>query len=472
MIIGGKNIKHDNNVLATLCRCSLSKSAAAIPRRPSENRKASLTSFTRIPHSFGRVLPSVAAIGMTPSSDAPSPWMVLGAFVGLPAALWAYKCLMMVLFQRKIIYMGMYTLIPLHTSLNGSLILPKIGYVPPSARTEQLTDDTVRYSPKISCEEVRIKSDPGVTIYGLLVSRTDIGTESPETVVIYLQGLLVRSLPRPVHDNIYCLSLAGNAGNPLGRIPVFERLLLSPSFSPEANSRLENTAILAIAPRSYWKSSSRTPTERGITSDYVHAIDYAKQRFPSSSIILYGHSLGGAVAICLSSQLSADKYPSVRGLILENPFASIPGMVKALYPQRWLPYRYLSRFAFDKWDALTAMQTAPTGSLLAQLAGRTLVILSKKDEIVPNEMGESLFRAAVNIGTIPKPYSDSKADESALRRLIVIDSALHENAWQDRKWRTVVCGYITTVQNMVEKVNTPKETACTASSLANGTTAL
>jgi hypothetical protein len=63
-----------------------------------------------------------------PSADAPSGWLVLSAFLGLPIALWAYKvrpscstdalgmvdfaelwdsqCLMLVVFQRKVIYMG------------------------------------------------------------------------------------------------------------------------------------------------------------------------------------------------------------------------------------------------------------------------------------------------------------------------------------------------------------------------------
>lgn len=58
-----------------------------------------------------------------PTGDTPSLWLALGAFVGLPLALWVYKvclhvvcpchrpmelcqCIMMVVFQRKIIYMG------------------------------------------------------------------------------------------------------------------------------------------------------------------------------------------------------------------------------------------------------------------------------------------------------------------------------------------------------------------------------
>lgn len=91
---------------------------------------------------------------------------------------------------------------------------------------------------------------------------------------------------------------AGNAGNPLARLPIFECLILPSSSSSPA---LQDTAILAIAPRSYWKSTNATPTERGITSDYVHALTYACTRFPTSSIIMYGHSLGGAAAVCLAA---------------------------------------------------------------------------------------------------------------------------------------------------------------------------
>ncbi len=207
-----------------------------------------------------------------------------------------------------------------------------------------------------------------------------------------------------------------------------------PGNPTSSRSILDSVAILAVAPRSYWKSSKRTPTERGLISDYLAALSYAAERFPSTPIILYGHSLGGAVAVCLSAQIKADDFPHVRGLVLENPFASIPWMVKALYPQKWLPYHYLGGFAFDRWDALSVMRDVQRGTLLGRLRKDMLVVLSEKDEIVPNEMGQALYDAS--------KLQEEVGREAPQRRLVVIPGVLHDNAWSSRRWREEIGHYL------------------------------
>ncbi len=239
--------------------------------------------------------------------------------------------------------------------------------------------------------------------------------------------------------------LKGNAGNPLGRFPVFERLFLGTGLSV-GSSILDDTAIIAMAPRSFWKSSPRTPTERGIIADYKHALAYATKRFPDASIVLYGHSLGGSIAICLGAVLKSADYPNIKGIILENPFASIPGMVKALYPQRWLPYHYLGKFAFDKWDALSALQNAKPSSLLYRLSTKILVIVSKKDAVVPHEMGISLFNAAAERIRDESCTSELDTARGNLPRLVNIRGALHEDAWKETLWRREVELYVDAVQ--------------------------
>ena len=109
-------------------------------------------------------------------------------------------------------------------------------------------------------------------------------------------------------------------------------------------------------------------------------------------------------------------------------------MVKALYPQKWLPYHYLGGLAFDKWDALGAMRDVREGTLLDRLDKNMLVVLSMKDEIVPNEMGKALFEAA----------SDNlkSGQEHSARRLAIIPGALHDNAWTVRQWRKEIETYV------------------------------
>jgi uncharacterized protein len=247
----------------------------------------------------------------------------------------------------------------------------------------------------------------------------------------------------------------------LHRIPVFRALLKAyPSLGPRANlphrashnSVVRDStnglglAIVAVAPRSYWKSSNKTPTEQGLLDDYRHALDHVLKVYPSADVFVYGHSLGGAVATCLLSRLheltshshdvtkdNIGDYARIRGLILENPFSSIPGMVRALYPQKWLPYHYLAPFAFDKWDAVASIEQATSDSTLYRLRHNTLVLLSEYDELVPRSMGESIWDSLCN--------AENCADQKSGRK-IIIERALHEDAWHRPQWAREVCHFI------------------------------
>ncbi|TFY61856.1 hypothetical protein EVJ58_g4249 [Rhodofomes roseus] len=318
----------------------------------------------------------------------------------------------------------------------------KLGYAPPGARTESLGAD-VPMPKDLTCEELHLESEKGITLYGIDV-RKDVKQTTPyarKVVVVYLQGSSVDHLRARCIVDSY--RITGNAGNSLARLPVFETLLhgIRPPSKPSTQPALD-VSIVAVAPRSYWKSSSRTPTQRGILADYTAALSYATRRYPDSTVVLYGHSLGGAVAVCLAASLSADDYPSVKGLILENPFSSIGGMVQALYPQRWLPYRYLAPLAFDKWDAVTAVRETRPQSLLARLSKDTLVLLSEKDEVVPTSMGMELYAA------LQEKLAADAGDASAtngLCRQVVIRGALHERAWLERQWVSEMGAYMDSI---------------------------
>ncbi|KAL5518381.1 hypothetical protein ACEPAH_63 [Sanghuangporus vaninii] len=262
--------------------------------------------------------------------------------------------------------------------------------------------------------------------------------------------------------NCIVLYLQGNAGNPLHRIPVFTTLLSSTTQI--------NPVILAPAPRSYWSSTKRSPTQRGFLADYASALRYAVKRWHGVPIVLYGHSLGGAVAVCLPASLDSDLREeqdyrelrsALRGMILENPFASIPDMVRALYPQSWLPYHYLAPLAWDKWDALSAMRDSARAyassseatsslsakengsrhhSVLPKLARNMLVLVSSRDEVVPPSMGRAIFDAR------PAGARNARDGGSEDRsRLVEIDGALHEDAWRQLQWGKEIGRYLENV---------------------------
>jgi uncharacterized protein len=155
----------------------------------------------------------------------------------------------------------------------------------------------------------------------------------------------------------------GNAGNISHRIDyaaMFDRL----GFS-----------TLLVEYRGYGRSTG-SPSEQGMYRDAAASWRWLTQTkgIRGSDVVLFGESLGGAVA----AWLAAREHP--RALVLASTFTSVPDLAAELYP--FLPVRLLSRFRYDTLDALSRVQ-APV-----------LVAHSKSDDIIPYSHGERLFAAA------------------------------------------------------------------------------
>jgi len=144
--------------------------------------------------------------------------------------------------------------------------------------------------------------------------------------------------------------------------------------------RLEKIAILheltvnifIFDYRGYGKSKG-SPTEQGLYQDIKAAYDYIKDNYPKSKIVIYGESLGGAVAVDLAAKVN------VNGLILEGTFTSVADMAKIVYP--WLPEIFLH----SKFDSLSKIGKINTPKL--HLHGNL-------DQIVPIYLGQRLYEAA------------------------------------------------------------------------------
>ena len=133
--------------------------------------------------------------------------------------------------------------------------------------------------------------------------------------------------------------------------------------------------ILVVDYRGYGKSEGK-PDEVGVYHDADAAYDYLlnKRHFRAQDIIIYGHSLGGAVAINLASRRPCG------GLIVQSSFTSVLAMAQRMFPIPFLGYAAKSRF--DSLQKIRGVH-API-----------LIVHGTRDEVVPFAMGQQLFAAA------------------------------------------------------------------------------
>jgi hypothetical protein len=155
----------------------------------------------------------------------------------------------------------------------------------------------------------------------------------------------------------------GNAGN------ISHRSLLLRSLQRHGFN------VLMYDYRGYGRSEG-TPTEEGIYKDGRAAYDYAVSlpEVNPERVILWGTSLGGAVAIDVATHRRA------AGLILESTFTSAKDVAGIVYP--FLPVQF---FMHTKFNSIEKIKT---------LTIPTLVIHGAHDSIVPIALGRKLFHAA------------------------------------------------------------------------------
>ncbi len=150
----------------------------------------------------------------------------------------------------------------------------------------------------------------------------------------------------------------GNAGNLMGRSDRFVK------FATQYG-------VLAISYRGYSKSRGESSQE-GFFQDADSAFEFLKSKnILSKDIVLFGESIGTAVAVNLASK------HDFGALILEAPFSSILSVAKKNY---WfLPISLILKDRFES-DKLAPKITAPV-----------LVMHATKDYIVPFAEGKKLF---------------------------------------------------------------------------------
>ncbi len=168
-------------------------------------------------------------------------------------------------------------------------------------------------------------------------------------------------------------------------------------------------SVLAIDYRGFGQSKGDLPSEASVYEDARAAWERFTVIQPDASKrLIYGHSLGGAVAIDLAADLAArakkTKHPvPVRGLVIESTFTSLGDAVAQVadnnLPVNWLPVRWLLSQKFDSIDKIVAIDMP------------LLVVHGLADQFMPSRFSQQLFNAA-----------------SEPKRLLLVPGGTHNNS--------------------------------------------
>jgi len=212
---------------------------------------------------------------------------------------------------------------------------------------EKTVENTTPADLGLSYEDVSIETQDGVTLHCWLVKAADQATAP---TMLYFHG---------------------NAGDMASRVEHVKKLQATLGCN-----------VLMVSYRGYGKSSGK-PSEEGFMEDAVAALKYLteSEAIKSSKIFVFGHSVGGAVAIHLAAVSQEDEsLTPVSALIVENTFTSIAEMAGPLLRRvgDWLP---------SKWKNHEKIQ---------QISCPVLFLSGRLDTIVPPEMMDLLKCAATS----------------------------------------------------------------------------
>jgi pimeloyl-ACP methyl ester carboxylesterase len=201
----------------------------------------------------------------------------------------------------------------------------------------------------------------------LVAEPRDIGLEYEDLMLDTRDGGKINAwfVPAPSGRNrgciLFCHGNAGNISHRLSTIEMFHDL---------------GFATLIFDYRGYGRSTGR-PSEKNTYADAAAAWDYltAPGRYRPEQVVVFGRSLGGAVA----AWLAAEKTPGM--LIIESTFTSLPQLGQQVYP--YLPVKLLARIRYNTLERLQ------------HVACPVVIVHSPDDDLIPFSHGEALFEAAL-----------------------------------------------------------------------------
>ncbi|XP_061091159.1 protein ABHD13 [Conger conger] len=245
---------------------------------------------------------------------------------------------------------------------------------PPSSRLY------VPVPPGVPHENVYVRAKDGVRL-NLILLRHAGETPTPGA------GPGPAPTPAPTPTIIY---FHGNAGNIGHRVPNALLMLVN----LKAN-------VVLLDYRGYGKSEGE-PSEEGLRLDAEAALDYVMTRpdLDKTKVVLFGRSLGGAVAV----RLASENPHRVAAVILENTFLSIPHMAATLFT--FLPMGYLPLWCY-KNKFLSYRH-------VAQCRMPSLFVSGLSDQLIPPVMMKQLYELS----------------PSRTKRMAIFPDGTHNDTWQ------------------------------------------
>ena len=159
--------------------------------------------------------------------------------------------------------------------------------------------------------------------------------------------------------------------------------------------------VLAVDYRGFGKSTELLPSEETAYADARVALEELKRREPDPARrFIYGHSLGGALAIDLAAGPLKQADNEVGGVIIESTFTSIPAVVRGM-KYGWVP-----------GIELAVTQPFDSATKIGRVETPLLIIHGTADGVVPHAMADELFAAAA----------------SKLKKVIKIEGGTHSGA--------------------------------------------
>ena len=193
---------------------------------------------------------------------------------------------------------------------------------------------------------------PALGIAGLRVLSTG-GPDGPHSTAWYVPAAHGSPTIAYLHGN------AGNIGDREGRMQAFAQA---------------GVGILMVEYPGYGGEPG-APSEPGLLEAGRRALGFLDaEGVRPRHIVLYGESIGTGVATRLATE------HEVGGLVLESPYTSIRDLAQRAVP--WLPVDLLLT---DRFEQL---------SLVARVQAPLLLLQGARDQLVPPDMGRTVFEAA------------------------------------------------------------------------------